>query len=69
MLDIILSMVLMIYVIGWLYTAIIFWRYGVEHGSRSKLAPIPASVLLALFWPIIFSLTMFSRNENGPNQG
>lgn len=68
MLDVILGLICGIYFLGWVYTTITFWKYGVTFGNRGKLAPIPASILLALFWPIIFSLTMFSKEEeNGAN--
>lgn len=70
MINLLVQILLIIYALGWVYTAIIFWKYGVEHGrkERSILSPVPASILLAFFWPIIFSLMMFSKEkDNGTN--
>ena len=57
------SLILFVYIIGWMYTSYLFWKYGVKHGSGSIFRPIPAATILALSWPLLFCLTLFMKDK------
>jgi len=65
MTEILLYVLGLVYATGSIYTAVVFWRYGLENGSekRGPWEPVPAAITLALFWPVIMGLMYFSKEK------
>jgi len=60
---IVLYLLMLVYVLGWAFTAYIFWQYAAKNGKYGALRPIPAALFLAIFWPFIFSLSIFAVSK------